>query len=240
MNEWIEVITSNDVVHVVLNRAEKKNALSLEMMKQLVEALKVSARVVVLEAKGDFFCSGMDLDDVKKYGVECTRKMGEVFTSLTSLPCITIAKVRGGAFAGGLGLVAACDMAFASNEALFCLPELQKGLVPAFVTSLLKGQCHPRFVNGMILTGDRISAVKAESMGLINQAVEDLDQAVEEAIQKVLKSAPQATKLFKKNFMQRDLSALFDKAYALHSEVLATGESKEVLQATLEKRTPKW
>lgn len=243
MNELIEVQIDQNVVHIFLNRPEKKNALSLEMMNQILSTLLTlpeSTRVLVLEARGSFFCSGMDLDEVMKYGQECSHRMGEVFTALVNLPCVTVAKVNGGAFAGGLGLVAACDMAFASSDAVFALPELQKGLVPVFVCSLLKGQCHPRFLNELILTGDKITAPKAESAGLINHAVADLDQAVSEAIQKLLKNAPQATKLFKKHFMPRDLQTLFAKAYDLHSVVLATGESKEGLLASLEKRPPKW
>lgn len=243
MVESIEVQISKDVVHVFLNRTEKKNALSLEMMGKLLEVMSTlpeSTRVLVLEGKGAFFCSGMDLDDVIKHGKECTDRMGEVFSLLTSLPCITVAKVRGGAFAGGLGLVLACDLAFASDKAIFALPELQKGLVPAFVCSLLKGQCHPRFLNELILTGDKITAGEAASAGVINQAVADLDQATSEIIQKLLKNAPQATKLFKKHFIQRDLQTEFKKAYNLHAQVLATGESKEGLLASQEKRIPKW
>lgn len=243
MNELIKIQVSSDVVHVVLNRPEKKNALSLEMMMRLIDvlwSLPESTRVLVLEGNGSFFCSGMDLDDVIKYGKECTEQMGEVFALLANLPCITLAKVKGGAVAGGLGLVAACDMAIASNDALFCLPELQKGLVPAFVCSLLKGQCHPRFLNEMILTGAKITAVEAEKGGVINHVVADLDQAASEVIEKLLKNAPEATKLFKKHFIQRDLHELFKKAYEIHAQVLATGESKEGLQAALEKRAPNW
>ena len=245
MHELIKTVISVDVVRVILNRPDKKNALSLEMMKQLLSVLSSvpdSTRIIVVEAEGAFFCSGMDLEDVVQYGQKCTQTIGEVFTALTNLSCITIAKVRGGAFAGGLGLVAACDFAFASKEALFCLPELQKGLVPAFVCSLLKGQVHPRALNELILTGDRFTAEKMERIGVINQAVEldALDLITSETIQKILKSAPQATKLFKKHFMQKDFQVLFNKAYDLHAQVLATGESKEGLQAYLEKRMPKW
>lgn len=243
MVDSIEIQIDKDVVHIFLNRPDRKNALSLEMMGKLIEVMSTlpeSTRVLVLEGKGAFFCSGMDLDDVIQYGKECTDRIGEVFNLLTSLPCITVAKVRGGAFAGGLGLIAACDLAFASDEAIFALPELQKGLVPAFVCSLLKGQCHPRILNEMILTGDKITAAEAANAGVINQAVADLDQASSEIIQKLLKNAPQATQLFKKHFIQRDLQTAFKKAYELHSIVLATGESKEGLLASQEKRIPKW
>lgn len=219
MNKWIEIEKFDEVVHIFLNRPEKKNALSLEMMGQLLEVLKSveGARVVVLEGRGDFFCSGMDLEDVKKYGSKCAEKMGEVFLALTALPCVTIAKVRGGAVAGGLGLVASCDMAFASEESIFALPELQKGLVPAYVSSLLKGQCQPRFLNEMVLTGDRISVEKAVQAGLINHVAENLDLV----ISKLLKNAPLPTELFKKNFIQRDLRESFKKAAALHAQVSA-------------------
>lgn len=243
MNKLIEIKVSSDVVHVFLNRPEKKNALSLEMMAKLVDVLSTlpqSTRVLVLEARGDFFCSGMDLDDVIKYGKECTERMGEVFALLAGLPCVTLAKVKGGALAGGLGLVAACDIAIASSDAVFSLPELQKGLVPAFVCSLLKGQCHPRFLNEMILTGAKITAAEAEAAGVINHATQDLEDFSSKMIEKFLKNAPQATRLFKKHFIERDLQVLFKKAHELHAEVLSTGESKEGLQAALEKRMPDW
>lgn len=243
MNELIEIKTSLNVVQILLNRPEKKNALSLDMMKQLLFALSTlsqSTRVLVIEGKGDFFCSGMDLDDVIKYGKECTELMGQVFTKLAELPYITLAKVRGGAYAGGLGLVAACDIAITSDDAVFALPELQKGLVPAFVCSLLKGQCHPRFLNEMILTGEKITAVEAKQAGVINHVVQDLDKVTTDILEKLLRNAPQATKLFKKHFIERDLQVPFKKAYEIHSQVLSTGESKEGLQAALEKRVPIW
>lgn len=243
MNELIEVQIDKDVVHIFLNRPDRKNALSLEMMQKLINVLSTlpkSIRVLVLEGKGSFFCSGMDLDDVIQHGKECTERMGEVFALLTSLPCITVAKVKGGAFAGGLGLVAVCDFAIATNESIFALPELQKGLVPAFIYSLLKGQCHPRFLNEMILTGNKITAIEAASAGIINHADEDLDRSSLEIVQKLLKNSPQATNLFKKHFIQRDLQAEFKNAYDLHAQVLATGESKEGLLASQEKRMPKW
>lgn len=231
----------NGILYITLNRPEKKNALSLQMMQELSSILisiPETVRILVLEAKGSFFCAGLDLDDVMQYGEKCTKTMAEVFQALISCSAVTLVKVRGGAMAGGLGLVAACDFAYASSESLFSLPEMRRGLVPALVHTLLKRQCPARFLNELIFTGEPVIAAKAYVMCLINGVfgADDLERNCLKTITKILKSAPHAVKMYKVRQEKID----FTEALRLHAELFAFGEVEEGLRAFQEKRLPKW
>lgn len=233
------------VVTLTLNRPEKKNALSLALMEELISVLKdlpMSTRVVLLEGSGPFFCSGLDLDEalVERKGPALVAK---VLQTLALLPAVTIAKVQGGAFAGGFGIVAACDLAIVSRESLFSLPELRRGLIPALVHVLMKEQALLRFLNELILTGEPITALRAHSIGLVNEvvAIEELDEMCMHRIKQILKSSPTGTKLYKKHCMHpKDLLQKFEKALQLHEEIRESSEAEEGIRAFIEKRAPNW
>lgn len=234
------------VITLTLNRPEKKNALSLALMQELLSALNTLptyTRIVLLEANGTFFSSGLDLKEGLQEPEKGPEMVAKVMTTLALLPAVTFAKVQGGAFAGGLGLVAACDIAIASREALFSLPEMRRGLIPALVHTLLEKQVPPRFLNELVFTCEPITALRAHTIGLINEVVafEELDEMCTHRIKQILKSAPHAIQVYKKHFMHpKDLSQKFSQALELHEELRASGEAEEGIKAFLERRAPNW
>lgn len=234
------------VVTLTLNRPEKKNALSLALMEELISTLKdlsASTRIVILEGNGPFFCSGLDLEEALVEGGKGPILMSKVLQTLALLPAVTVAKVQGGAFAGGFGIVAACDLAIVARESLFSLPELRRGLIPALVHVLLKEQALPRFLNELILTGEPITALRAHSIGLVNEVVafEELDEMCAHRIKQILKNSPAGTKLYKKHCMQpKDLLQKFEQALQLHQEIRESGEAEEGIRAFIERRAPSW
>lgn len=239
---------SKNVVKITLNRPEKRNALSMELMQQLVDQLArvpASTRIVLLEGEGPFFCAGLDLAEGAQ--AEWREKTSELVSksllAIAKVPCATVAYVRGGAYAGGLGLMAACDLVIASREASFALPELRRGLIPALVHALLHLQVPERFLQEMILTGEAITAVRAHSIGLVNQVIshEEKDKVLKQLFDNILKAAPGALTTYKKDLLQRDkLEASFAQALQLHREVRNNPEAEEGLKAFNEKRHPSW
>jgi methylglutaconyl-CoA hydratase len=238
-------------VQVYLDRPEKKNALSLKLIQKLMKTFKEipeDTRVLVLRGEGDFFCSGLDLHELQSAdAASFTEAVKELFYTLATLPCITIAVVHGGAFAGGLGLIAACDLVIASRESMFALPELKRGVVPSLVFALLKRQIPFRFLQELILVGEPITAVRAHAIGLINEviALEETDSYLHNLIGQLLRNAPEAMFAYKKHFglgLGGDSTLLQDLNHALelHRSMLGSKESLEGLASFIEKRPPSW
>lgn len=243
MNEKLLIVKNlaPHVVQITLNRPEKRNALSSALMEALLEAIQQTsgARVLILDGAGPFFCAGLDLEE----GLSSSELIARLLYILATLPCVTIASVHGGAYAGGLGLASACDLVLASREALFALPELRRGLLPALVYQLLQDQVQRRFLHELILTGEAITAVRAHTIGLVNQVIafEEREEMVHVYVQQVLKAAPHAVQLYKKRLYQKpDLETAFQHALALHQEARSSSEAAEGLQAFREKRSPSW
>lgn len=235
------------VSEVILNRPEKKNALSLELIQKLMTDFKnmpEETRILVLKGEGNFFCSGLDLHQLKSAEpLFFAESVKNLFYTLATLPCVTIAMVHGGAFAGGLGLTAACDLVIASREAMFALPELKRGVVPSLVYALLKRQVPLKFLHELILLGEPITAVRAHAIGLITEVIslEETDLYLRNLFGQILRNAPDAMKVYKKN-LQWDptLQQDFDRAFELHSLELGSKESLEGLASFIEKRPPEW
>lgn len=231
-----------------LNRPEKRNALSIELLRELLNALRevpATARVLILQGEGDFFCAGLDLNEAKEKSLqeEMSALMAEVLKTLLELPLATLAYVHGGAYAGGMGLVAASDLAIASRESLFSLPELRRGLVPAFVYFLLEGQVSSRFLNELILIGEPITAIHAHAMGLLNRVIgkEEKESTLRDLSAHLLKNAPLALGTYKRDLMHKgSFQTPFSKALELHRKVREGGEAEEGVRAFFEKRPPSW
>lgn len=214
------IAISPEVIRIQLNRPEKKNALSIAMMDELLghlEGLSKTVRIVLLEGKGTFFCSGLDLEEVQRMKERCTEKIAALYLKWLSLDQITIAKIQGGAYAGGLGLVAASDLAFAEEGARFALPELKKGIIPGLVYYLLENQIPLRILHQWILTAEPISATKAEAAGLLNGVHQNLEGACLQIIRQLLAIDLNAAQVCKKHLFQKnDWKECFDQALKLH------------------------
>jgi methylglutaconyl-CoA hydratase len=240
------------VTELTLNRPEKRNALSIELMTRLREALEEtkkdpSQRVIIIRGEGPVFCSGLDLNEARDPGKaeqsgNCVAGMlKDVYMS----PLVTIAVVQGAALAGGAGLMSACDFVVASEDALFGYPEVRRGLVAAQVMAFLTRQLRQRDVRELLLFGELIDANKALSIGLINRAVPQ-KQLLEEAYRQAklsIKGAPRATALTKKlldELYPSDFTNDLNKALEYHQRMRESEEAKEGIAAFLEKRSPDW
>lgn len=240
------------VTILTLNRAEKRNALNIPMLEAMGAALaRASAdearRVLVIRAAGPVFCAGLDLEEARdpalaaRSGALIRAMLEGIYTS----PCVTIASVQGAALAGGAGLVAACDLAFASMDATFGYPEVRRGLVAGLVMTFLRRQVAERHARELLLLGESISAERAAEIALITRAVpvEMLDDAVDRQVELVLKGAPGAicdTKVLLDRLWHHPIQEDFDAAHEVHARMRMSEEAKEGMAAFMEKRKPRW
>ncbi len=243
-----------DICRLTLNRPERRNALSRELLQHLDDVLvRIGAdeevRVVVLAAAGPVFCSGHDLKELSTLDTEqaealfalCARMMQR----MREIPQPVLARVQGVATAAGCQLVAACDLAVASSHATFATPGVKIGL---FCTTPMVPlvRCVPqRLALEMLLTGEPISADRALTAGLVNRVVppEELDAAVEELCAAICRSSFHVVRLGKRAFYaQRHLSepAAYSAAVEVMTDNLQCADAQEGIAAFLEKRPPQW
>ncbi len=166
------------VVDLVLNRPERRNALTVGLMNELVAAIeRLSAetenRVLILRGNGPVFCAGLDLVEASDPGFAeaGAEAIGLVLSSLTETPLVTIAVAHGVAAAGGAGLLAACDFAIASEELKIVFPETRRGLVPALVATVLRKKLKDADLRELFFLAEPVDAARARSMGLVSRVV---------------------------------------------------------------------
>ena len=183
------ILTSNDggIFTVTLNRPDKRNALSAEMVERLHEALEradtdADVRVVLLRGAGQDFCAGADLDELLASAdhpagenEQSARRLGGLFERMRNLPQPVLAMVHGRALAGGAGLATACDLVVASKSAQVGYPEIQRGFVPAMVMTLLRRLAGEKLAMDLVLTGRVLTADEAVTRGLVSRVVPDAD-----------------------------------------------------------------
>jgi enoyl-CoA hydratase/carnithine racemase len=244
----------NGIVHFSLNRPEKRNALSRELISQLGEALTqvaadATARVVVLAASGPAFCAGHDLGEM----VGCSESAYQELFALCSgvmqqcrrLPQAIIARVQGLATAAGCQLVAACDLAVAAEGATFATPGVKIGLFCTTPMVPLVRAIPPKAALEMLLTGKAISARRALELGLVNRVVAagDLDAAVAEYVEAILASSPLTIRLGKAAFYDQlalDETTAYERATAVMIDNALRHDAQEGMTAFLHKRRPTW
>jgi methylglutaconyl-CoA hydratase len=241
-----------------LNRPELRNALNGEIQDLLLKALKEleterQIRVLVLAGRGQAFCAGGDLQRMEqaskmtraKSKTEASRFAGLLYRIYT-YPKPLIARVHGAAFAGGMGLVAACDLVVAVEEAEFCLPEVRIGLVPAMISPYLVRAMGEQQARRYMLSGERLSAKEAHRIGFVHECVAaaELDARVEEFAAQLAQAGPQALARSKK-LLARVAKAPIGPALSAHTagvlaEARAGDEAREGIRSFLEKRKPRW
>jgi methylglutaconyl-CoA hydratase len=244
-------------VMLTINRADKRNALSRDLIQALAEAFEraradSAARCVILTGAGPVFCAGMDLAELqetigkppeKSPVWEDALRLAQVYDLLYSFPKPTIAAVQGTAVAGGAGLVTVCDLALAVPTAKFGYPEVRRGLVAAMVMPHLLRHVGERTARYLLLTGELIDAQEAHQYGLINHIVPP-EQLLSRAL--TLASAcaeggPQAlaqTKDFLRQFSKQALS--IEEAARGSAEPRLTAECQEGLRAFFAKKPAPW
>ena len=256
--ETLEIERRGAVAWLWLNRPDARNAMNEAMSAELPRALRelerdAAVRAVVLGGRGSAFCSGADLGRMDRAG-RATRagnrsqalKSAKLFHALYTLPKPTIARIHGPAFAGGMGLVCACDVVVASAAATFCLPETRIGLVPAMISPYVVRAMGANAARRYILSGERFDAAEAKAMGMVHEiaAADALDAAVERIAQAFVACAPKALAEAKK-LLRRVVGApitpeLISHTAGVISRARASAEAREGIASFLEKRKPSW
>jgi methylglutaconyl-CoA hydratase len=261
MTKYQSIITEVDgaVGILTLNKAERHNAFDEVLIAEITAGLRELAadprvRAVVLSSTGKSFCAGADLNWMKRaagYSQEenlrDAHKLAELMRTLNELPKPTIARVQGPAYGGGVGLIAACDIAVATYDALFALTEVKLGILPAVISPYVLAAIGERHARRYMLTAERLSAAEAYRIGLLHEIVpgeEQLDEAIGEILDSLLKNGPQAQAQCKAliravSGQPIDETTIEETAQRITS-VRSSPEGKEGLTAFLEKRKPNW
>jgi methylglutaconyl-CoA hydratase len=252
----IQITHQGSVATITLNRPDKRNAISFELIEELRRGLdeveKSSALVLVLTGAGKAFCSGMDLENLKallgrtpEQNLEDSRTMVGLFRALYEFPKVTIAAVNGPAIAGGTGLALLCDFTLAVPEAKFGYTEVRIGFVPAIVSTFLLRQLPEKQARDLLLTGRIFSAEEACRLGLVNEVVSPdklLDRAKELAAQ-VMENSPTSlrmTKALLTEHSRAEVDAQIEAALQKNASIRATPDFREGITSFLEKRKPRW
>jgi enoyl-CoA hydratase/carnithine racemase len=243
-----------EVIHLILNRPEKRNALSAELLRELESALTriaddKSCRAVVVAANGNVFCSGHDLGEMAGCSEATYRELftvcSRVMQQLRRLPQPVIARVQGMATAAGCQLVAACDLAVAADTATFATPGVKIGLFCTTPMVPLVRAIPAKPALEMLLTGKPISAQRALELGLINRVAPAaaLDAGVQEFVDAILASSPLTIRLGKSAFYAErtlDEPAAYQHATTVMIDNALRADAQEGIQAFLQKRRPAW
>jgi methylglutaconyl-CoA hydratase len=244
------------IATITLNRADKRNAISYELMNDLVAALKQAAdsaaQVIILTGAGKAFCSGMDLDSLKQLtgrtheqNLKDSETMAALFRALYDCPKPTIAAVNGPAIAGGTGLATLCDFTLAVPEAKFGYTEVRIGFVPAIVSSFLIANIGEKRARDLLLTGRIFGAEEAQRLGLVNEIVppEQLLPRAQELARQLMENSPaslQATKKLLSAYTREQLDRQVAQAVEANAAIRQTADFKEGITSFLEKRKPTW
>ncbi len=257
-DDAIRLDVSGGVGRITMARPEKHNAFDDGLIADLSAAFEAAGqddavRVVVLEGEGKSFSAGADLGWMQRMAdysdaenLEDARKLADMVRVLNELPRPTIARVQGAAFGGGVGLVAACDIALASQAASFCLSEARLGLIPSVISPYVVEAIGARAARRYFQTAERFDAETALALGLVHEVVpqERLDGRLDELINVLLDNGP-AAMAASKDLIRRVASGAVDDAMVENTaqriaDIRATDEGREGVQAFLEKRGPKW
>src|SRR5436190_19838201 len=248
----LELAYESRIATITLNRPEKRNALSFEMIGEFLAALdeieKSGALVVIFTGAGQAFCAGMDLEELKSLtgkspaeNLEDSKRMAQLFRRLYDFPKPTIAAVNGAAIAGGTGLATVCDFTLAVPEAKFGYTEVRIGFVPAIVSTFLLRQVGEKQARDLLLTGRIFGSEEAARMGLINEIVsaETLMARARELAALLMEnsaSSLRATKQLLTDHARMELDAHIDAAVRENAAIRRTADFREGIASFLEKR----
>ncbi|MGH3825403.1 MAG: enoyl-CoA hydratase-related protein [Pseudonocardiaceae bacterium] len=242
-DKLVHLAAQSGVATITLDSPANRNALSTPLRAQLLDALERSAdddavRVVVLGHTGPVFCAGMDLTEPPDAVKELPRILERIWTH----PKPVVAKLAGPARAGGVGLVAAADIAVAAQQVTFAFTEVRLGVVPAVISMTVLPQLLPRSAHELFLTGGTFDATRAVAIGLLTSAVpaDQLDAEVARYTGMLAKGGPQALALTKQLLRAPMMAQDFTPMAELSAERFASAEGQEGIRASAEKRPPSW
>jgi len=245
---------------IILNRPEKRNALSRVLLDELLQAfndlhLEKKVRAVILTGAGDVFCAGMDLfemmetaksNDPQPQWYQDAEQYRELLETMLRYPKPILAAVNGPAIAGGVGLVAACDYVLAAPQAKFALPEPKRGIMAGMVSPLLAFRIGGGQAARLLVTTQTIDAIEAHRIGLVHEIVqqnEHLWATAHNWAEEIAKSAPSALQLTKRMIYENvgeHLFTLLTAGAALSATARTTEAAQEGVKAFFERRDPKW
>ncbi len=256
--ETIDIQMGQNVAVLWLDRPEVRNAFNETMIAELTAALDAlekdeSVRAIVLAGKGKVFCAGADLNWMKRmagFSVEENRKdamtLATLLNRLHTLTKPTIARVHGAAYAGGLGLLAACDIAVASNDTEFCVSEVKLGLSPATISPYVIAAMGERAARRYFVTAERFTAAEAYRIGLVQEITlpPELDATVNRILGEIVQGGPAAQASAKDLIRSVARAPLTPQLIADTANRIAairvSEEGQEGMRAFLEKKTPSW
>ena len=255
----LEIEVINHIGLIWFNRPEIRNALNDVVLKELRTALAAmgkdqGVRAVVLAGRGPAFCAGADLNWMKQAAkLTKAQNLKDAQDGLTStlyqlhtLKKPTVARIHGPAYAGGMGFVAACDIAIASMDATFCLSETRLGLIPSTISPYVIRAMGERMASRYFLTAERFDAAEAYRIGFIHDITppDELDSKVNEILGYLIQAGPRALEESKKLITLSGGTKLTPAVRAETArriaETRASSEGKEGIASFLEKRKPKW
>lgn len=254
----LKVSVDDYVATVTLARPDKRNAFNDEVIAELNQAFtqlgsSEQVRVIVLAAEGKAFCAGADLnwmramaDYSREENLADADKLAQMLSTLYRCPKPTIAAIQGDVYAGGIGLISACDIAIAVDSANFCLSEVRLGLAPATISPYVIRAMGARAAHRYLLTAEVFDAVEAQRIGLIHESVaaSELDAKVASVAKKLRNNSPNAVKECKQ-LVQYVAEQTIDEALIAQTvkgiaDIRASDEGKEGVQSFLQKRKPNW
>jgi methylglutaconyl-CoA hydratase len=254
----ISVAIEDRIGRVTLDRPQAANAFDERMIAALTDAITAlgadpGVRVVVLGAAGRHFSAGADLDWMRRtadYAFEKNladaRRLAVLLSTLDTCAKPVVARVQGPAFAGALGLIAACDIAVASDLAQFAVTEVRLGLIPATISPYLVRSMGAPAARRLILTGQRFGAAEAKTLGLVHEVVPaaELDAKVSAIVADLMAASPAAlaaAKALIRDVAGRPLDpALVEETARRIAEARASADAREGLAAFFDKRPPRW
>lgn len=254
----LETTLQHGVAVIWLNRPDLRNAMNATLIAELTDAVSAAAdddavRAIVLAGHGKAFCAGADLNwmrEAAQYDAqrneEDAARLAALLRTIAQAPKPTVARVHGPAYAGGLGLVCACDIAVASVDASFCLSEVRIGLIPSMISPYVLRAMGPRAASRWFLTAEVFDAAEAYRMGLVQliAPAEELDGEVNALLGALVQGGPQAlaaAKALIRDVAHRPIDdALAGETAARIARIRASDEGREGIASFLEKRRPRW
>ena len=243
---------SPQITVVTLNRPERRNSLTIELLNELIAAIKVASdqpdeRVLILRGAGAAFCTGLDLKEAadEKKAHMTAELVAKTLITLAETRLVTIAAVHGAAVAGGAGIMSACDFVVAAEKTKIGYPEVRRGLVAGLVMTFLRRQVGERNLRELVLGGELIDAQRACEIGLVNRVVprDELMIEAQKFADSVLQGAPNAltqTKRLIEELWSTSVKEDVDLALKHHLQARESDEAREGIAAFNEKRRPNW
>ena len=256
--DTLTVALDHRIAHVTLNRPELRNAFNEQSIAELALAFdelgrNELVRAIVLRANGSAFCAGADLNWMKKMAGYTdaeneadARQLADMLRTIYLCPQPVVARVQGDCYAGGMGLVAACDIIVAADEAHFCLSEVKLGLIPATISPYVIKAMGEQAARRYFVTAERFTAQQAHRMGFAHDSVpqDALDASVAAIVKALLANSPHAVRQAKT--LVRDVAGLpvteallADTAQRI-ARIRASEQGREGVRSFLEKRKPDW